>query len=83
MFEFFHEYIIHDSEKVYRKYARLPKGEKVHESIKGNKYQRTSIVAGQLGREILAPLQYSGTMNGDFLKFGLRSIYCLKSLKMQ
>ena len=53
---------------LYRQYARSPKGEKVHESIKGNKYQRTSIVAGQLGREIIAPLQYSGTMNGDFFE---------------
>ena len=36
--------------------------------LKGNKYQRTSIVAGQLGREIVAPLQYRGTMNGDFFE---------------
>ena len=53
---------------LYRKYARPPKGKKVHKSIKGNKYQRTSIVAGQLGQEIIAPLQYSGTMNGDFFE---------------
>ena len=42
--------------------------EKVHESIKWNKYQRTSIATGQLGREIAAPLQYSGTMNVDFFE---------------
>ena len=44
---------------LYRQYARSLKGEKVHESIRGNKYERTSIVAGQLGQEIIAPLQYS------------------------
>ena len=53
---------------LYRQYARSLKGEKVHERIKGNKYQRTSIVAGRLGQEIIAPLQYNGTMNGDFFE---------------
>ena len=33
-----------------------------------NKYQRTSIVAGQLGQEIIAPLQNSGTVNEDFFE---------------
>ena len=53
---------------MYRQYARSLKGEKVHESIRGNKYERTSIVAGQLGQEIIAPLQYRGTKNGDFFE---------------
>ena len=53
---------------LYRKYARAPKGQKVHEAIKGNKYQRTSIVAGKRGHDIIAPLQYKGTMHGDFFE---------------
>ena len=34
----------------------------------GRKYQRTSIVAGKVGHKIIAPLQYSGTMNGNFFE---------------
>ena len=53
---------------LYRKYARAPKGQKIHEAIKGNKYERTSIVAGKMGDDIIAPLQYKGTMHGDFFE---------------
>ena len=48
-----------------------PSGEKIHEKVKGRKYQRTSIVAGKMGANIIAPLEYTGTMHGDFLKLGL------------
>lgn len=51
---------------LYREYARSPKGQKVHERIKGRKYERTSIVAAKREREIIAPLEYKGTMHGDF-----------------
>ena len=59
---------------LFHKYARSPGGRKVHEAVKGKKYQRTSIAAGKLGHKIIAPLEYSGTMHGEFLKFGLKSI---------
>ena len=36
--------------------------------MKGRKYQRTSIVAGKMGVNIIAPLEYSGTMHGDFFE---------------
>ena len=53
---------------LYREYARSPKGHKVHEKIKGKKYERISIVAGKREREIIAPLEYKGTMHGDFFE---------------
>ena len=34
---------------LYGKYARAPKGQNIHEAIKENKNQRTSIVAGKKG----------------------------------
>lgn len=49
---------------LYRPYARAPKGLPVYGKISGRKYKRTSIVAGQCGKRIVAPLQYSGTMDG-------------------
>lgn len=51
-----------------REYARAPRGEKIHEQVMGRKFQRTSIVAGKMGHEIIAPLQYDGTMHGDFFE---------------
>ncbi len=53
---------------LYRRYARAQRGQKIHEKIKGKKYQRTSIVAGKMGHDIIAPLQYHGTMHGDFFE---------------
>ena len=60
---------------------KSPRGEKIHEKVKGRKYQRTSIVAGKMGANIIAPLEYTGIMHGDFLKLGLRNICFLSSLR--
>ena len=53
---------------LYRRHARAPRGENIHEKVKGRKYQRTSIVAGKMGANIIAPLEYTGTMHGDFFE---------------
>lgn len=49
---------------LYREYAWSARGETVYGLISGRKYQRTGIVAAQMGKEIIAPLQYNGTMDG-------------------
>jgi len=54
---------------LYRPYARAPRGVPVSWEISGRKYQRTSIVAGQCEKRIVAPLQYSGTMDSILFKF--------------
>ena len=53
---------------LYCEYARSLKVEKVHERIKGRKYERTSILAGKREREIIALLEHKGTMHGDFFQ---------------
>ena len=53
---------------LYRKYARAPKGEKIYEKVRGNKFERTRIVAAQAKNEILAPLQYKGKMHSQFFE---------------
>ena len=50
------------------KYARAPRGKKIFERVKGNKFQRTNIVAAQIGNKILAPLQYKGMMHSQFFE---------------
>ena len=53
---------------MYRKYARALRGEKVYERVRGNKFERTSIVAAQMENKILAPLQYKGIMHSQFFE---------------
>jgi Transposase and inactivated derivatives len=48
---------------LYREHCYAPKGQKVIGHISGKKYHRVGIVAAKLGRRILAPLQYDGTMD--------------------
>jgi len=46
-----------------------PRGQKLSATISGRKYKRVGIVAAQLGREIISPLTYSGTMNSRLFEF--------------
>ena len=51
---------------LYRPYARAPRGEKVYEKISGRRFERTSIVAGQVDGEFIAPMIYKESMIIDF-----------------
>ncbi|VMW64638.1 degenerate transposase [Streptococcus pneumoniae] len=51
---------------LYRPYARAPRGEKVYEKISGRRFERTSIVAGQVDGEFIAPMIYKKSMTSDF-----------------
>lgn len=53
---------------LYREYGYGPRGQLVHDRIKGRKYMRTSIVAALMGNEIIAPCQYTGTMNHELFE---------------
>ena len=48
-----------------REYARAPRGESVYGRFQGRKFQRSSIVAAQVGEDIIAPLRYCGTMRSE------------------
>ena len=54
---------------LYREYGYAPRGQKVYDKISGRKYKRCSIVAAKMGDKILAPFQYSGTMNSTVFEF--------------
>jgi len=48
---------------IYREYAYSARGTKVVGKISGKKFKRTSIVAAKRGKDIIAPLQYQGSMD--------------------
>jgi len=64
---------------VYREYGRSLRGEKVYGKISGKKYKRTGIVAGKCGKEVVAPLEYNGTMDHDLFEYWFENML-LKSL---
>ena len=51
---------------LYSPYARAPRGEKVYEKINGRRFERTSIVAGQVDGDFIAPMIYKDSMTIDF-----------------
>ena len=51
---------------LYRSYARAPRGEKVYEKISERRFEWTSIVAGQVDGEFIAPMIYKESMTSDF-----------------
>jgi len=52
----------------YREYGYVPIGQLVHGRIRGRKYARAGIAAAQVGKKILAPYQYSGTINHEMFE---------------
>ena len=53
---------------LYRSHARAPRGEKAYEKINGRRFERTSIVAGQVDGEFIAPMIYKESMTSDFFE---------------
>ena len=47
---------------LYREYGWSPRGQRLIGKISGRRYKRVGIVAAKLGREIIAPLTFDGTM---------------------
>ena len=46
----------------------MPKGKVVISKIRGKKFERTNIVAAQIGKKIIAPLKYKGMMHSQFFE---------------
>ena len=55
-------------EYLHREYGRAKRGEPVYSMVSGRKYKRTGIVAAQMGKKILSPLQYDGTMDSTLFE---------------
>ena len=56
-----------------REYAYAKRGMKVIGHISGKKYKRVNIVAAKLNSQIIAPLQYSGTMDSELFEFWFKN----------
>lgn len=54
---------------LYREYGYAPRGQQVFGRISGRKYKRCGMVAAKMGGRILAPFQYSGTMDSGLFEF--------------
>ena len=61
---------------LYREYAWSQRGTPVHAKISGRRYKRTGIVAAQLGKTIVAPLQYDGTMDSALFELWFEEHLC-------
>ena len=53
---------------LYREYGYAPRGQQVFGQVRGRKYKRCGIVAAKMADKILAPLQYSGTMDSSLFE---------------
>jgi len=53
---------------LHREYCYAKKGEKIKGYVSGKKYRRVGIVAAKMCKEILAPLQYDGTMDSKLFE---------------
>ena len=52
-----------------REYGYAPKGEKVFGEISGMRFQRTNLVAAQIGGRTVAPMYYDGSTNSAVVEF--------------
>jgi transposase len=53
---------------LYREYGWSERGKPLIGEISGRKYKRIGIVAAQMGKKIIAPLQYNGTMDSTLFE---------------
>ena len=53
---------------LYREHGFARLGKKIFAPVSGKKYKHVGIVVAQLGKEIIAPLRYDGTMNSSFFE---------------
>jgi transposase len=51
--------------RLYREYARSPRGERVYESISGNAHKRTSIISACRGGRLIEPMLFEGACTPD------------------
>lgn len=54
---------------VYREYGYAPKGEAVQGKVSGMKYKCVRIVTAKRGSQVIAPLEYSGTMDSALFEW--------------
>ncbi len=53
---------------LYREYGYAPRGKPIQGVVSGRKYKRIGIVAAKLDRKIVAPFEYSGTIDSTLFE---------------
>lgn len=53
---------------LYREYGWSKRGEPLIGRISGRKFRRTGIVAAQMGKVVISPMQYDGTMDSSLFE---------------
>lgn len=60
--------------RLYREYARAPRGIKVYADIYGKKSQRVSMIGGWVNKRFIAPMSFIGGCNRDVFNVWLEDI---------
>ena len=59
---------------VYRPHAWSPRGQKTYGERHGTRRQRTNLIAGRMGKKLLAPVLFEGATNASFFNMWLTDI---------
>ncbi len=57
-----------------REYGYAPKGQKFYNEVRGRKFKRVGLVAAQIGGKVVAPGEYSGTMDARLFEYWFENI---------
>ena len=60
--------------RLFRVYARAPRGQKIYADIPGKKRERYSMIGGWMNRKFIAPITFQGGCNADVFNFWLETI---------
>ena len=52
--------------RLYRKYGRAPRGERIYEAVPGKRRERTSIISASQHGKLVAPLVFQGSCNTEW-----------------
>ena len=67
---------------LYREYGWSERGKQIIGIVSGRKFKRTGVVAAKIGKSIVAPLQYDGTMDSSLFELWFETCL-LQSLPKQ
>ncbi len=60
--------------RLYREYARAPRGQKVYAEIPGKKRERVSVIGGLMSGTFIAPFTFQGGCNSDVFNTWLKEV---------
>jgi transposase len=60
--------------RIFRAYARAPRGQKIHADIPGKKRERYSMIGGLIKKKFIAPFTFKGGCNSDVFNAWLEQV---------